>query len=548
MTVLEAAIDYISMGMSVIPLAKDKKPLISWLEFQKRKASEDEVRAWFDKYPDANIGIVTGCISDLTVVDCDSDNATEYFRSNYQGETPVVKTPKGTHFYFKYKEGVRNAARILPDTDIRSEGGYVVAPPSSNGTGLQYVWTKDIENGCDDISTLSFFSLTESLTRVGMHGDKIGESNEVNEVKTSQIYFREGRRNEDIFTVSNILIKLRMDDAFTKETVRLLARSCKPPYPENEIEPLILSAMQRQVRREKSVKEEINWWLESKTGQFQVKDYYNESNVVKKEEKHAVIVALKSLCTEGILESCGNRSGTYRKIEKDFTLQQWWNDEGEPLPLTFPLGVGQLAKVYAGNMILLEGQKSQGKSAFALEFCRMNRNLFPNQKIRYQNVEMADSELIERFRKYPPEQMTLADWKTHVDFIKRTGDWWDLINPDGINVVDYLIEYEKSYMIADFVWKIHQKLKTGICLVLVQRDPLKPYPAGGRAVRDIPRLVMSLIHHKLRLEDVKSFWFSEYGNPTGLVKGYKQVNWHDFQQTEEWRIEEEQKYDIFKKK
>jgi len=66
--------------------------------------------------------------------------------------------------------------------------------------------------------------------------------------------------------------------------------------------------------------------------------------------------------------------------------------------------------------------------------------------------------------------------------IKRTSDWWDLVDPDAINIIDYLVEYEKSYLIAQFVFNIHQKMKSGIALIVVQRDPMKPYPSGvGRS-------------------------------------------------------------------
>jgi hypothetical protein len=246
--------------------------------------------------------------------------------------------------------------------------------------------------------------------------------------------------------------------------------------------------------------------------------------------------------SEGIIERFGQR-GEYRVIDRTIVEQCWWKDDGTPMPINFPLGIQDFVKLYSGNVILLEGQKSQGKSAFALEFCRMNRGIFPG-KILYQNVEMADSELLERFRAYG-DIMRLDEWRESVTFIRQTKDWWDKILPDGLNVVDYLIEYEKAYLVAEYIWKIHQKLKTGIALVIVQRDPMKPYPTGGRGVRDIPRAIISLIKHKVRLEDVKSFYQTEYGNPSGLCRKYKQVNWWNFKPDSEWEKEEEQRYKQF---
>ena len=132
---VDAAIQYLKQGKSVIPIAKDKKPLLAWQEFQSRYASEDEVKDWYKKWPDMNVGIVTGKISNLTVIDCDSQEAIESFYAGYNGKTPNVKTPHGMHFYFQYQEGVRNTARLTEHIDVRSAGGYVEAPPSVTEKG-----------------------------------------------------------------------------------------------------------------------------------------------------------------------------------------------------------------------------------------------------------------------------------------------------------------------------------------------------------------------------------------------------------------------------
>ena len=49
-----------------------KIPLISWKDYQSRLPTEVEVKKWFTNWPDANIGIVTGVISNLVVFDLDS--------------------------------------------------------------------------------------------------------------------------------------------------------------------------------------------------------------------------------------------------------------------------------------------------------------------------------------------------------------------------------------------------------------------------------------------------------------------------------------------
>lgn len=129
-SLLDHAREYIAKGYSVIPIGEDKKCPISWKEFQTRYATDEELVNWFlmvGTIRAPKIGIVTGKISNLVVVDVD----TKIIVDEIRGETPHVSTPRGYHYYYKYpKHFVGNAVGIVPHLDIRGEGGYVVAYPS----------------------------------------------------------------------------------------------------------------------------------------------------------------------------------------------------------------------------------------------------------------------------------------------------------------------------------------------------------------------------------------------------------------------------------
>ena len=58
--VMGFAISKGSDGLSSLFRPKGKKPLIEWKEFQTRRASEVELRSWLQKWPEMNLGIVTG--------------------------------------------------------------------------------------------------------------------------------------------------------------------------------------------------------------------------------------------------------------------------------------------------------------------------------------------------------------------------------------------------------------------------------------------------------------------------------------------------------
>lgn len=133
---LQAALAYVKEGYSVIPVGMNKKPIVKWLEFQERRASEEEIKGWFKQFPNAQIGIVTGAISDLVVIDVEASGDFSMFP-----ETTTVNTGGGgVHLYYKHPgHPVKNGVRVAKLTDIRGDGGYVVAPPSSSTKG-QYTW------------------------------------------------------------------------------------------------------------------------------------------------------------------------------------------------------------------------------------------------------------------------------------------------------------------------------------------------------------------------------------------------------------------------
>jgi hypothetical protein len=356
-----------------------------------------------------------------------------------------------------------------------------------------------------------------------------------------ELDFTEGHRDQTIFHIGNCLKKGGMSTENLIQMLHTIGKMCSPPFPEKEIEAKIESILKRSDESEKSLSQDVLEWICRQSGVFMSSDVVNELGLSSRVAKKNLSKILNRFCEpeHGHIEKYGKKRGCFRVIDRSYQEQKWWNDEGIPLAVKFPLGVEEFAKVFPGNIVLLEGQKSQGKSAFALEFCRMNKGLF-SKKTMYQNVEMSDSELIDRFRAYG-DIMSFSEWKENVLFIRQTSDWWDKIVPDGLNVVDYLIEYKEPYLLADYVFEIHKRLKTGICLLVVQRDPFKQYPSGGRAVRDIPRLIISLIKHRLKLEDVKSFHQTAYGNPTGLSRKYKQISWWNFRADSGWELEMEKK-------
>lgn len=148
---VEAATGMARKGMRVFPCGADKKPLTSH-GFKDASSDENVIRAWWTRWPDAGIGMPTGKINNILVLDVDQDD-----KKGIDGEaalqvvidregvtlpsTRMVRTPRGgLHVYFKYPgQTVKNStSKIGPGLDVRGDGGYVIAPPSKNGNGKEY--------------------------------------------------------------------------------------------------------------------------------------------------------------------------------------------------------------------------------------------------------------------------------------------------------------------------------------------------------------------------------------------------------------------------
>lgn len=115
-----------------------------------KDASRNEIQIdhWWNRRPEANIGIRTGVNTGIVVIDVDprhggDESLAELVREH--GELPATVEALtgggGRHLVFKHPGGtVRNRSNMRPGIDVRGDGGYIVAPPSNHASGGQYRW------------------------------------------------------------------------------------------------------------------------------------------------------------------------------------------------------------------------------------------------------------------------------------------------------------------------------------------------------------------------------------------------------------------------
>lgn len=169
MTLLATALNYVACGWRVFPLhtvieskvadamvctcgvtdcADAGKHPRSRRGLKDASADHQKLNEWFGPAaPPSNIAIVTGEISNLTVLDIDIGKGGEeswaaLIADTGEPQTLMARTGSGgMHVLFKYNSALKTASNVLgKGIDCRNDGGYICAPPSRHRSGGYYEW------------------------------------------------------------------------------------------------------------------------------------------------------------------------------------------------------------------------------------------------------------------------------------------------------------------------------------------------------------------------------------------------------------------------
>lgn len=236
----EAALAYRARGWSVVPIAdREKRPLVPWQEFQGRLATPDEVRAWYARWPRAGVGIVTGGISGLVVLDVDSRHGGDESLAALEREhgalprtIEAISGGGGRHIYFAHPgRDLRNRAGLAPGLDLRAEGGLVVAPPSMHATGRSYEWEVSNHPDGTQLASMPEWLLRLSGGSAPRHGHPLAWWRDL--VKTG---VGKGERNATIASFTGHLLWHGVDPDVVLELLLCWNRvRCRPPLDDEEV-------------------------------------------------------------------------------------------------------------------------------------------------------------------------------------------------------------------------------------------------------------------------------------------------------------------------
>lgn len=221
---LEAALSYARRGWRVFPCRPKGKEPLTPSGFKNATTDEEQIRAWWQTWPDANVAVATG--NGLYVLDLDGPEAEASVLGKEIPEGPQVTTGKGRHCYFQTDEPLRLFTGKLPHVDGRGGGGYVVAPPSVHPSGAVYQWAGGTEDLPLPVCPEWLAELARSRTAPTPSPRTDGEGQAI----------LAGQRNASLASLAGTMRKRSMSaEAIEAALLEENRNRCNPPLPEDEV-------------------------------------------------------------------------------------------------------------------------------------------------------------------------------------------------------------------------------------------------------------------------------------------------------------------------
>jgi KaiC/GvpD/RAD55 family RecA-like ATPase len=226
------ALSYARQGFHVFPLRPLSKIPATSNGFHAATTDAEIISAWWEENEEYNIGIRTGKESGISVIDLDGMEGRRSFSASSIMEegsldTLIVKTPSGgCHLIYDYNPDLKQTAGLLPNVDVRNDGGYIVANGSRVDTGAGIgEYTIEVDAPIAPLPAW-ILDLQKKKKTTPKEGHTTPEEGEVGE----------GGRNAYLAKVGGALRRQAIDqDAIEEILLAINERKCDPPLDDNEV-------------------------------------------------------------------------------------------------------------------------------------------------------------------------------------------------------------------------------------------------------------------------------------------------------------------------
>ena len=207
------------------------------------------IRAWWERWPTANVAIATGAKSGIEVVDPDGEEGLDDLAKleathGRLPDTPTELTPGGgKHLFFKYEPGKKNTTDAdATSIDLKTDGGYVVVAPSLHKVGRRYAW--ELSAHPDDLPLADMPAWLRAIfpDKNAPRPAAITSTTTGTQTTTTTESIPEGRRNSTLTSKAGTMHRRDMSPAAITAALWLEnVEKCKPPLDRSEVERIVAS-------------------------------------------------------------------------------------------------------------------------------------------------------------------------------------------------------------------------------------------------------------------------------------------------------------------
>jgi hypothetical protein len=251
----------------------------------------------------------------------------------------------------------------------------------------------------------------------------------------------------------------------------------------------------------KTLAEEVREWVLSSDGVFLSSDVVKDLGLSSRVDKRNLSKVLERLKKENIIVRVGERRGSFRLVDPNLTPMNWQEANiDNTFNLILPLGLHRLMNLYPKNIIVIAGNTNAGKTAYLLNLVRENAL---HHKIDYFTNDLTEEELKKRVQRFAEAGLDTEPFNS-CNFIPRVTNFLDVINPDGVTIIDYLKLTDKFWLVAQEIDKIYERLRHGVAIIAIQKDSNAKMGRGGDFAAEAARLYFTLEKNRIRIIKMKN--------------------------------------------
>lgn len=270
----------------------------------------------------------------------------------------------------------------------------------------------------------------------------------------------------------------------------------------------------------------VNDWLKLHNDEtFDLDTICRQLNVNNPNYRNYITIILNKLVNNNIIFKDNK---LYKYINRDIKVIPWWEASSrDEVNISFPrsyyddtqFDFGQYLVTRPGDLWVLAGVSNKGKSTFARGLLWENMDTIHCRMMVSEYAPGRFKSVVSRMNWRNPMK---EDGTPKFDLIERHSDWKYAIEPDSLNIIDWIALNDKFWQIRDVMEGIQDSLRGGIAVVVLQKSESKGLGEGGSYSEQRASVYLNIDSGLLTVRKIKETRGGRYFD--GLTYGFEIID------------------------